>query len=104
MKIWAHRGCSKRYPKNTLLAFEKAAGLQDSIVYSTFYAKLLVKLHPFWRGMDVYKKELEGNSVRAWMSGHLYPEKLTENKLDFKLWEEKGITDIILNEQEAYIK
>ncbi len=27
MKIWAHRGCSQRYPENTLLAFEKAAGL-----------------------------------------------------------------------------
>lgn len=25
MKIWAHRGCSQRYPENTLLAFEKAA-------------------------------------------------------------------------------
>lgn len=24
-KIWAHRGCSMRYPENTLLAFEKAA-------------------------------------------------------------------------------
>ena len=28
MKIWAHRGCSQRYPENTLLAFEKAAGLK----------------------------------------------------------------------------
>lgn len=27
MKIWAHRGCSQRYPENTLLAFEKAAGI-----------------------------------------------------------------------------
>lgn len=27
MKIWAHRGCSLRYPENTLLAFEKAANL-----------------------------------------------------------------------------
>ena len=25
MKLWAHRGCSQRYPENTLLAFEKAA-------------------------------------------------------------------------------
>ncbi|MDE7014817.1 MAG: hypothetical protein K2P19_09120, partial [Kineothrix sp.] len=24
MKIWAHRGCSQRYPENTLLAFGKA--------------------------------------------------------------------------------
>ena len=28
MKIWAHRGCSRRYPENTLLAFEKAAAVQ----------------------------------------------------------------------------
>ncbi|MFR8598201.1 MAG: glycerophosphodiester phosphodiesterase family protein [Clostridioides difficile] len=28
MKLWAHRGCSQRYPENTLLAFEKAAQLQ----------------------------------------------------------------------------
>ncbi len=27
MKIWAHRGCSQRYPENTLTAFEKAAEL-----------------------------------------------------------------------------
>ncbi len=29
MKIWAHRGCSQRYPENTLLAFEKAASIQS---------------------------------------------------------------------------
>lgn len=111
-------------------------GLQDSIVYSSFYAKSLEKLkaldkeaelaildtkvsdcyykmkgncgavalHPFWRGMDLSKKELEGITVRAWMSGHLYPEKPTGTKLDFEPLEEKGITDIILNEPEAYIK
>ena len=28
MKIWAHRGCSQRYPENTMSAFEKAAQLQ----------------------------------------------------------------------------
>ena len=28
MRIWAHRGCSRRYPENTLLAFEKAAAVQ----------------------------------------------------------------------------
>ena len=28
MKIWAHRGCSQRYPENTMLAFEKAAELK----------------------------------------------------------------------------
>lgn len=242
MKIWAHRGCSQRYPENTMLAFEKAArlqeltgieldiqltkdgeivvihdervdrttegtgfvrdytlaelkklhiyadvnpvqsiptinevfdllenrlkngfkinielknsiysyegmeekivelvhkrGFQDNIIYSTFYAKSLVKLkeidpkaelaildgkvsdclyklkggcgasalHPFWRGMDISKEELKGIPVRAWMSGHLYPEKPTGNKLDFQPLEEMGITDIILNEPEVYVK
>ena len=29
MKIWAHRGCSQNYPENTMVAFEKAANLQN---------------------------------------------------------------------------
>lgn len=29
MRIWAHRGCSQMYPENTLLAFEKAAAVQN---------------------------------------------------------------------------
>ena len=28
MKIWGARGCSQRYPENTMSAFEKAAQLQ----------------------------------------------------------------------------
>ena len=28
MKFWAHRGCSQRYPENTLTAFAKAAELK----------------------------------------------------------------------------
>lgn len=242
MKIWAHRGCSQRYPENTLLAFEKAAsiegltgieldiqltkdgepvvihdervdrtteaigfvreytlsqlrglhiyagdnpvqmiptmdevfdllekrlksglklnielknsvypyegmeekiikmvhkrGLQSAVVYSTFYAKSLerlklldsdaelgildskasdcmykikggcgaVAIHPFWKGMDLTAKQLDGYIVRAWMSGHLYPEKPTGVKIDFAPLEAQGITDIILNEPEAYIK
>ena len=242
MKIWAHRGCSQRYPENTLLAFEKAAsligltgieldiqltkdgeivvihdervdrttegigfvrdftlsqlkklhiyadenqvqsiptiaevfdmveprlrsglklnielkngiypyngmeekivdlvqrrGVQNSVVYSTFYAKSLAKLkklapdaelgildsrvsdcmyklkgdcgavslHPFWKGIDLTAQELEGYTVRAWMSGHLYPEKPTGTKLDFEPLEAQGITDIILNEPEVYVE
>lgn len=241
MKVWAHRGCSQRYPENTLLAFEKAAavsgltgieldiqltrdgemvvihdervdrttegmgyvrdytlsqikklhiyadghpsqevptitevldllapqmkaglklnielkngvypypgmeekiaelirerGLQESVVYSSFYAVSLEKLkrldpdaelgildsrvsdclyklrggcgaaalHPFWRGMDLKAQELEGYTVRVWMSGHLYPEKPTGTKLDFGSLEAQGITDIILNEPEVYL-
>lgn len=242
MRLWAHRGCSQRYPENTLLAFEKAAavqnlagieldiqltrdgelvvihdervdrttdgmgfvweysfaeirklkidvgnnapiqsvpamaevldllemrlkaglkinielknsvypydgmeekivelvhrrGLQNAVVYSTFYAKSLAKLravdsdaslgildskvsdclykarggcgalalHPFWRGMDLASEELTGYTVRAWMSGHLYPEKPTGARLDFAPLEAQGITDLIMNEPEVYL-
>lgn len=61
-------------------------------------------LHPFWRGIDVPRAELNGYSVRAWMSGHLFPEKPTGTRLDFKPLEEQGITDIILNEPEVYLE
>lgn len=241
MKIWAHRGCSQRYPENTLLAFGKAAqlqglagieldiqltkdgqivvihdervdrttdgtgyvqdyslselkrlsidagnspcqtiptieevfgllyerlkaglklnielknsnvpyegmeekivdlvhrtGIEDSVVYSTFYARSLEKirmldpetelgildikasdcmyklkggcgataLHPFWRGMDLSAEQLKGYTVRAWMSGHLYPEKPTGTRLEFGGIEAQGITEIILNEPEVYV-
>lgn len=240
MRIWAHRGCSQRYPENTLLAFEKAVelkgltgieldiqltrdgeivvihdervdrttegtgyvkdytlsqikrlhiyagnrnsqqipvinevfdllekhlksgmklnielknsaypyegmeekiidmvykrGIHDSIVYSSFYARSLEKikkldsnaklgildekvsdclyklkggcsadaLHPYWKGMDLDSAAFEGYTVRAWMSGHLYPEKSTGARLDLKAFEAQGITDLILNEPEVY--
>ena len=241
MKLWAHRGCSQRYPENTLLAFEKAAavknltgieldiqctkdgalvvihdervdrttegigfvkdytladikrlhiyaggsptqsvptmdevfdlleqklksgmklnielknsfipyqgmeskivelvhrrGVQDAVVYSSFYAKSLEQireldakaelgmldskvsdclykakggcsakaLHPYWKDIDLTAQELQGYTVRAWMGGHLYPEKPTGTKLDFAPLEKQGITDLILNEPEAYL-
>ena len=241
MKIWAHRGCSQRYPESTLLAFEKAAALQnltgieldiqltrdgelvvihdervdrttegigyvrdysllelkrlhiyadenpcqqiptmrevldlleprlkaglrlnielknsicfyegmeekivelinerrlgDAVVYSSFYARSLAKLreldaeteigildikisdclyklkggcgamvlHPFWQGMDLKAEELQGYTVRAWMSGHLYPEKPTGGRLKLENLKQQGITDVILNEPEAYL-
>jgi len=110
-------------------------GLQDRIVYSTFYAKSLARMkaldsggelaildtkasdcvyklkggcgaaaiHPFWKAIDLAAEELEGITVRAWMSGHLYPEKPTGTRLEFEPLERKGITDIILNEPEAYL-
>ena len=240
MKIWAHRGCSQRYPENTLLAFENAARLngligieldiqltrdgelvvihdervdrttegsgyvreytlselkklhiyadvnptqeiptmkevldllddrlqeglkinielknsvcpyegmeekivelvhsrelENRIIYSSFNAESLDKLrsldaeaeigildtkvsdclykvrggcgatalHPFWRGMDLPLEELEGRAVRAWFSGHLYPEKPTGSKLDLEALEKRGITDVFLNEPERY--
>ncbi|MCM1154152.1 MAG: hypothetical protein NC489_15195 [Ruminococcus flavefaciens] len=60
-------------------------------------------IHPFWRGIDVSSEELKGCTVRAWMTGHLYPEKSTETKLDFIKLGQQGITDIILNEPEKYL-
>ncbi|MCM1174228.1 MAG: hypothetical protein NC341_04165 [Blautia sp.] len=110
-------------------------GVQEAVVYSTFYAKSLEKLqildagaqlgildgkvsdcmykvkggcgasalHPFWKGMDLPAEQLEGYTIRAWMSGHLYPEKPTGVRLDFEPLEKAGITDIILNEPEKYI-
>lgn len=62
-----------------------------------------VDIHPFWRGIDESKENLQGYVVRAWMSGHLYPEKPTGTKLDLRKLEEQGITDIILNEPEVYL-
>jgi glycerophosphoryl diester phosphodiesterase len=61
-------------------------------------------LHPFWRGIDLPKERLEGYTVRAWMSGHLYPEKPTGGRLDLESLENKGITDLILNEPERYVQ
>lgn len=110
-------------------------GLQDKIVYSSFYAKSLEKirnldpeamigvldvnvsdcmykknggcganaLHPFWRGIDLTKEQLKDQTVRAWFTGHLYPEKPTGTKLDLRKLESLGITDVFLNEPEAYL-
>lgn len=66
MKIWAHRGCSQRYPENTLLAFEKAMQIKG-------------------------------------LTGHLFPEKPTGNRLDLETLERQGITDVFLNEPEVYL-
>jgi Glycerophosphoryl diester phosphodiesterase len=60
-------------------------------------------LHPFWRAIDLPGEVLRNYSVRAWMGGHLYPEKPTGTKLDLEALECRGITDIILNEPECYL-
>ena len=154
MKIWAHRGCSQRYPENTEISFRKAAeikGLEGieldvqltkdgemvvihdervdrttdgigfvkdftlkeikelSIKTEDYRTQKILKmeeavdLHPFWRDIDIPAEELKGYKVRAWMSGHLYPEKPTGKRLNLKELESKGITDIILNEPEVYL-
>lgn len=111
-------------------------GIQDTVVYSSFYARSLEKirkfapeamtgvldvrvsdclykknggcggdaLHPFWRGIDLTKEQLQGQTVRAWFSGHLYPEKPTGTKLDLHKLETLGITDVFLNEPEIYLQ
>ncbi len=118
-----------------IIALVHKRGLQDAVVYSSFYARSLERvraldaqaetgildtrvsdclykarggcgaaaLHPFWRGMDLPAEELKGYTVRAWLSGHLYPEKPTGTRLDLSALERQGITDVILNEPEAYI-
>ena len=60
-------------------------------------------IHPFWRSIDLSVDELQGYTVRAWFSGHLYPEKPTGTKLNLSKLEEKGITDVFLNEPEVYL-
>lgn len=118
-----------------IIALVHKRGLQDAVVYSSFYARSLERvraldaeaeigildrrvsdclykakggcgaaaLHPFWRGMDLPAEELKGYTVRAWLSGHLYPEKPTGTRLDLSALERQGITDVILNEPEAYL-
>lgn len=65
---------------------------------------LQVALHPFWKGMDLTREQLDGQIVRAWFGGHLYPEKPTGTRLDLVKLENMGITDVFLNEPEAYLK
>ena len=60
-------------------------------------------LHPYWRGIDLQPERLQDYTVRAWLSGHLYPEKPTGTRLDLKVLEEQGITDVFLNEPEGYL-
>lgn len=61
-------------------------------------------LHPYWRGMDLPKGSLHGFTVRAWLGGHLYPERPTGTRIDLGMLEEQGITDVFLNEPERYLE
>lgn len=60
-------------------------------------------LHPHWRGIDLPAEYIKDYTVRAWFSGHLYPEKPTGTKLDIQILENQGITDVFLNEPEVYL-
>ena len=60
-------------------------------------------LHPHGRKMDIEDYMYSGRTVRAWFTGHLYPEKPSGNKLDIFKYETMGITDVFLNEPEKYL-
>jgi glycerophosphoryl diester phosphodiesterase len=60
-------------------------------------------LHPYWRGIDLPKERIADYTVRAWFAGHLYPAKPTGNLLNLEMLEQKGITDVFLNEPERYL-
>lgn len=62
-----------------------------------------IALHPHWRDMDLTKEQLTGQIVRAWFTGHLYPERPSGTKLDLKKRADIGITDVFLNEPEVYL-
>lgn len=60
-------------------------------------------LHPFWRGMDLPAERIKEYTVRAYLAGHLYPEKPTGTILDLEALRRQGITDVFLNEPERYL-
>lgn len=98
---------AKSLEKLKMLDSNAELGILDTKVSDCMY-KLkgscgAVALHPFWRGIDIAPQQLAGYTIRAWMSGHLYPEKPTGSRLDFTQLEAQGITDIILNEPEVYL-
>lgn len=92
------------------LEAKAAIGVLDTKVSECFYKRNgcfgtgdSVALHPFWKGMDLTREQLQGQTVRAWLSGHLYPEKPTGTRIDLMQLESMGITDVFLNEPEIYL-
>ena len=85
-------------------------GVLDTKVSDCFYKRNgcfglndSVALHPFWKGMDFAKEQLQGQTVRAWFTGHLFPEKATGTRLEMSKLESIGIKDVFLNEPEVYL-
>ncbi len=116
-------------------------GVEEAIVYSTFYADSLREvhrldpaaklgvlddkvsdclykalglesefgddytfaLHPWGNKMDIPSERYKDRTVRAWFTGHLYPEKPTGGRLDLSKYEACGITDVFLNEPGKYL-
>ena len=104
------------YSSFSALSLEKLKTLDDKVELGILDSKVsdclyklkggcgAAALHPYWRGMDLGAECLQGYSVRAWFTGHLYPEKPTGTLLDLESLEKQGITDVFLNEPERYIE
>lgn len=60
-------------------------------------------IHPYWQDLDLPLEDVKDYAVRAWLSGHLYPGRPTGTRLDLSALEQRGITDIFLNEPEVYL-
>lgn len=80
----------------------KAMGLEKEFANSGS-EEFVFALHPYGNMMDIDKTRYNGRIVRAWFTGHLYPEKPTGGVLDIAKYEELGITDVFLNEPEKYL-
>ena len=87
-----------------LLPSTEIAILDSRVSDCLYKAKGLgvTELHPYWQNMDLLPQELQGYTVRAWFGGHLFPEKPTGGRLDLAALERRGITDVMINEPEAY--
>ena len=60
-------------------------------------------LHPYGNMMDIEKVRYDDRTVRAWFTGHLYPEKPTGGVLEIKKYANLGVPDVFLNEPENYL-
>lgn len=99
--------CAKSLEKMKEIDLEAELGILDIKASDCMY-KLkggcgAIAIHPFWKGIDISPDKLKGCTVRAWMGGHLYPEKPTGTRLDLTQLEKQGITEIMLNEPEKYL-
>jgi glycerophosphoryl diester phosphodiesterase len=121
--------------ESDIVEMVKKRGLEDNIVYSSFSARSMEiirslapnartgmldtrvsdclyklrggtgtnDLHPYGGAMDLPVEDLKDYTVRAWFTGHLFPEKPTGGRMDLEALEKLGITDVFLNEPEVYL-
>lgn len=79
----------------------KAIGLENSLYNEETPFKFA--LHPYGNAIDIDSGRFGNRIVRAWFTGHLYPEKPTGGILNIAKYESNGITDVFLNEPEKYL-